>query len=103
VTIIVTALGIPSALSFTSVGLTVGGKPFLDMMDQIAGSGVVVVAGIIGASLIAWLLPRDRFIRAINAPPRHLGPISFSSGWIISIGRYLPPAAVGLLLLTYLV
>jgi len=103
VIIIVTALGIPSALSFTSVGLTVGGKPFLDMMDQIAGSGVVVVAGIIGASLIAWLLPRDRFIRAVNAPPRHLGPISFSSGWIISIGRYLPPAAVGLLLLTYLV
>jgi len=50
---IVTALGIPSALSFTSMGLTIGGKPFLDIMDQIAGSGVVLVAGIIGAALIA--------------------------------------------------
>ncbi len=100
---IVTTLGIPSALSFTSVGLTIGGKPFLDVMDQIAGSGVVLVAGIVGAALIAWILPRDRLVHSINAPPRHLGPFSFSSGWIISIGRYLPLAAAGLLLITYLV
>ena len=100
---IVTALGIPSALSFTSVGLTIGGKPFLDVMDQIAGSGVVLVAGIVGAALIAWLLPKDRLVRAINAPLRHLGPITFSSRWIISVGRYLPLAAAALLLLTYLV
>jgi len=100
---IVTILGIPSALSFTSVGLTVGGKPFLDVMDQITGSGVVVVAGIVGAALIAWLLPRMRLLNAINAPSRRLGPITFSSRWMISVGRYLPVAAVALLLLSYLV
>jgi len=100
---IVTALGIPSALSFTSVGLTIGGKPFLDVMDQIAGSGVVLVAGIAGAALIAWMLPGDRLVRAINAPSRRLGPITFSSRWIISVGRYLPLAAAALLLFTYLV
>ncbi len=100
---IVTALGIPSALSFTSVGFTIGGAPFLDVMDQIAGSGVVLVAGIVGAALIAWMLPGDRLILAINAPLRRLGPIAFTSRWIISVGRYLPPAAVALLLFTYLV
>ena len=100
---IVTILGIPSALSFTSLGLSVGGKPFLDIMDQITGSGVVVVAGIVGAALIAWLLPKARLMNAINAPSRRLGPITFSSKWIISVGRYLPAAAVALLLLTYLV
>ncbi|MFC1954992.1 sodium-dependent transporter [Chloroflexota bacterium] len=100
---IVTALGIPSALSFTAAGFTIGGKPFLDVMDQIAGSGVVLVAGIVGAALIAWILPRDKLVHSINAPPWHLGPFSFSSGWIISIGRYLPLAAAGLLLVTYLV
>jgi len=100
---IVTALGIPSALSFTSIGLTIGGKPFLDIIDQIAGSGVVLVAGIIGAALIAWMLSRDRLVHAINAPPRRLGPIMFSSRWIILIGRYLPLVAAALLLFTYLV
>ena len=100
---IVTILGIPSALSFTSLGLSVGGKPFLDIMDQITGSGVVVVAGIVGAALIAWLLPKARLMNAINAPSRRLGPITLSSKWIISVGRYLPAAAVALLLVTYLV
>ena len=91
VVIIVTTLGIPSALSFTSVGLTIGGKPFLDVMDQITGSGVVVIAGIAG------------LLAAVNAPAKRIGPITFSSRWIISIGRYLPAAAAALLLLTYLV
>jgi len=100
---VTTILGIPSALSFTSVGLTVGGKPFLDMMDQIMGSGVVVVAGIAGAALIAWLLPRTRLLDAINAPSRRLGPITASPQWMISVGRYLPVAAAALLLFTYLV
>jgi NSS family neurotransmitter:Na+ symporter len=100
---IVTALGIPSALSFTSMGLTIGEKPFLDVIDQIAGSGVVLIVGIVGAAVIAWILPGDRLIRAINAPSRRLGPIMFSSRWIIVVGRYLPLAAVALLLFTYLV
>ena len=99
---IVTALGIPSALSFTTVGFTIGGKPFLDVIDQIAGSGIVLVAGIVGAALIAWRLPVDRLAEAINAPARRLGPITFSSRWLISVGRYLPLVAVALLLFTYL-
>ena len=44
---VVTLLGIPSALSFTSAGLELNGKPFLDFMDQVTGSGVVIVAGIL--------------------------------------------------------
>jgi len=99
---IVVALGIPSALSFTSVGLTVGGKPFLDVMDQITGSGVVITAGIVGATLIAWLFPKRRLLDAMNARSRRIGPVTLSYQWMISIGRYLPAATVVLLLVTYL-
>ena len=99
---IVTALGIPSALSFTSMGLTIGGKPFLDVMDQITGSGVVVAAGIVGAALIAWLLPKAHLFKAMNARSRRVGPITLSPQWMISVGRYLPAAAAALLLVTYL-
>jgi NSS family neurotransmitter:Na+ symporter len=99
---IVTALGIPSALSFTSMNLTIGGKPFLDLMDQIAGSGVVLVAGILGAALIAWIIPKNNLTRSINSPSKRFGPITFSSTWVISIGRFLPLATVLLLLFTYL-
>jgi len=100
---ITTALGIPSALSFTSFGLSIGEKPFLDVIDQLAGSGIVVVAGIAGATLISWILPKKRILEAINAPSKRFGPIVLSAKWIILIGRCLPVAAAVLLLITYLV
>lgn len=99
---VVVALGIPSALSFTSVGLNVGGKPFLDVIDQAAGSGVVLVAGIVGAALIAWRLPRRRLLAAINNHKQPTWLITLSENWFILVGRYLLIAAVALLLVTYL-
>ena len=99
---VVVALGIPSALSFTSVGLNIGGKPFLDVIDQAAGSGVVLVAGIVGAALIAWRLPRRRLLAAINNHGRPTWLITLSENWFILVGRYLLIAAVALLLVTYL-
>ena len=100
---VVVALGIPSALSFTSVGLNVGGRPFLDVIDQAAGSGVVLVAGIVGAALIAWRLPRRRLLAAINNHKQPAWLITLSENWFILVGRYLLIAAVALLLVTYLV
>jgi len=102
VSAIITTLGIPSALSFTSMKLSINGKPFLDMMDQLTGSGVVIIAGIVGAFLISWKIPEPILVSSINSPTWRLGPITFSPRWIIQLGRYLPAAAVALLLLTYL-
>jgi len=99
---IVTALGVPSALSFTTVGLTVGGKPFLDVIDQVTGSGVVLVAGIVGAALIAWRLPRRRLLAAINNHRQPAWLITISENWFILVGRYLLLAGVALLLANYL-
>ncbi len=101
VTALVTVLGIPSALSFTPVGLQVGGEPFLDVIDKATGSGVVIVAGIVGAALIAWLLPKQQLLEAINTPSRRLGPVTFSPTAIITVGRYLPIVAMLVLLITY--
>ncbi len=103
VTVITAALGIPSALSFTPVELSVGGMPFLDAMDQLTGSGIVIVAGIAGACLISWLLPGQRLLEAINSPTRRVGPIVVSASWIVMVGRYLPIVAVIVMLTTYLI
>ena len=91
---VVTLLAVPSALSFTSMGLTVGGKPFLDVMDQVTGSGVVVVTGIVGAALLAWRLPTPDLLTAMNTRLSHR--------WIINVARYLPVGAVALLVATWL-
>lgn len=62
----IAVLGLPSALSFTRVGLEVGGVPFLDTMDRATGSGILVVLGFVGALVLAWRLPRGRLILSFN-------------------------------------
>ena len=91
---VVTLLAIPSALSFTSAGLNIGDRPFLDVMDQVTGSGVVIVAGIVGAALIAWRIPMEQLLGAMNSGVQHR--------WVIYIGRYLAVAVVALMLAVWM-
>lgn len=78
------ALGLPSALSFTPVQLTVAGMPFLDFMDQFGGTNVVVISGVVGAGLLCWVLPPSRIVYALGAKSR------WWSWRIFVVGRSLP-------------
>jgi len=81
-------LGIPSALSFTDSNLTLGGQPFLDRMDQITGSGTVLVAGFIGTALLAWFIPLDRL--TVSTGSHHARKVSYG---MIYIARFVPLVA----------
>lgn len=86
------ALGLPSALSFTPVELSVAGVPFLDFVDRFGGTNVVLASVAVGAGLLCWFLPPSKVIYALGA----------KSGWgawrIFLVGRTLPfiVLAVGL-------
>ena len=86
------ALGLPSALSFTPVELTVAGMPFLDFMDQFGGTNVVVASGVIGAGLLCWVLPPGRIVYALGAKSR------WWSWRVLVVGRALPFLGAGLVL-----
>ena len=93
-------LGIPSALSFTPVDLAFGGRPLLEWVDRIAGSGVGIVVGIGGAALIAWLLPRRMMAEEMTSGWWQTGPLRFLPHGAIELGRYIPAAAVAVLVVT---
>lgn len=97
VLLVVVTLGVPSAISYTGAGLEVNGTPFLDVIDQATGSGLVIAVGLIGSSLVAWRMQRLRLLRSIRARRKRVGPITFSGAWFIAIARVLPP--LGLLAL----
>jgi hypothetical protein len=59
-----------------------------------AGSGVVIVAVILGAALIAWLLPKADLLAAMNS--------RLPNQWIIYVGWILPIGAVAMLLAAYI-
>ena len=88
------ALALPSALSFTPVDLRIGDVRVLDWIDQNVGGQLILLSGISGAGLLAWLLPADRLQVALGSP---------SSWWVRRVrvvGRWLSVAVLAGLALT---
>lgn len=86
--VLMLVLGLPSALSFTPLQLTIGDMPVLDWVDQMVGTRVVLFSGIFGAAFFCW------FVRPMRL--RHaLGTRSRWWEWrIYIVGRWLPFAVV---------
>jgi len=87
-------LAVPSALSFTPVDLRIGDTRVLDWVDQNVGGQLILVSGIVGAGLLAWLLPGDELQRALGTDSRW---------WLRrmrTVGRWLPVAVLLWLVLT---
>ncbi|WP_371060883.1 sodium-dependent transporter [Rhodosalinus sp. 5P4] len=83
-------LGLPSALSYSPLALTLWGMPVLDFLDRFGGTNVVLASGVIGTTLLCWMLPAPRIVYAMGA----------KTGWwalrILFAGRSLPFLAVAL-------
>ena len=94
-------IGIPSALSFSSIDLSVAGKPVLDWVDQMAGSGLVVAVGIVGAALIAWLIPRRDLMDEMIGAGWRGRPVQLVCRGMVEAGRYMPASALILLALVF--
>lgn len=87
-------LGIPSALSFTPVALQIGDTPFLDWLDQMVGTQVVLFSGIFGAAFFCWFVSPMRLRHALGARSR------WWEWRIYLVGRWLPFAVLLWLLVT---
>jgi len=89
-------LGLPSALSFTPVQLSMGGMPVLDWVDQMVGTRVVLFSGIFGAALFCWFVSPMRLRHALGATSR------WWEWRVYMVGRWLPLGVLLWLLLTWL-
>ncbi len=89
-------LALPSALSFTPVDLRIGDQRVLDWIDQNVGGQLILFSGVLGAALLAWLLPPERLQSALGTDSRW---------WLRrmrTVGRWLPVAVGVWLALTLL-
>ncbi|MCK9485486.1 MAG: sodium-dependent transporter [Dehalococcoidia bacterium] len=94
---LVVLLGLPSALSFTQVGFEVAGIPFLDAVDRATGSGIMVVTGLVGTTVLALRLPRRRLIASFNAGRiRRVGGVRLRASWIVTWATLLPLVAAAI-------
>lgn len=90
---LIALLGVPSALSFTDAGWSIGGKPVLDQVDQITGSGAIVILGLIGGAVLARAIPRRALTASMNADPVRTPPMTLRPESIVTWVGVLPLVA----------
>jgi NSS family neurotransmitter:Na+ symporter len=74
VTTVVVALGLPSALSYSSVGFGLAGLPFLDLLDETVGTLGLPVTALCIAVAFAWVAPEERMREAVGVDAAYLVP-----------------------------
>jgi NSS family neurotransmitter:Na+ symporter len=55
-------LGFLSALSFTPMGFSFLGRPFLEILDLFAANQIIVASGIIGGAIISWTISKKDLV-----------------------------------------
>lgn len=63
-------LGLPSALSFTPVDLRIAGQPFLNVVDRLGGTNVVLLSAVLGAGLLCWAITPRRIMHGLGSHAR---------------------------------
>lgn len=90
--VVMLALGLPSALSYTPLALKVGGVPVLDFIDAQVGTHVVILSGVAGAALLGWMVPAARLQEGLSLRA------AAGARAIRLLARLLPLGAITLLL-----
>ena len=83
------AAGIPSALSYSPVGLTLFGEPVLDRMDVAFGTFGLMFAGLASAIVLFWVGHPEAIAEEIGAGAR-----GFAGRAVVFVGRYLVTTAI---------
>lgn len=88
-TILVLVVGFFSALSYSSIGLTLSGKPFLDLMDDFFGTYGLPIASVALVIIITWFMEKKQLIKQINQYSRIRIPEN-----LIILVRFVLPAVI---------
>ena len=89
-------IAIPSALSYTDIGLTIGGKPFLDAMDFAFGTVLAPLSALAMCIGIAWFWKESDFITELNLNTHHM-----IGSAIVVLLKHVIPLALMLLFLAF--
>ncbi|MFQ6025383.1 MAG: sodium-dependent transporter [Nitrosopumilaceae archaeon] len=98
ITLLVLAVGLPSALSYSSVELTVFGEAFLDLMDSFFGIYGIAISAVIFVVLVTWFMNKKELLNQVNVGQKIRIP-----EWIVSVVKFVLPALIiASLLFTFL-
>jgi NSS family neurotransmitter:Na+ symporter len=70
ITLVASILGIPSALSYSPMRLSVSDVPFLDAFDWMFGTIALAVSAALMAIVFSWFVEKDKIMEQVNMNSR---------------------------------
>jgi neurotransmitter:Na+ symporter, NSS family len=86
VTIISTIIGLPLALSYSSVDLTVSSMPLFDIFDMLISEFGLTISATLFIIVILWFMDRKKIMEQVNLHSKITIPV-----WIFQVVKYLIP------------
>lgn len=96
VSLIVAVIGLPSALSYTTLQLELFGKPLLDLKDFAFGTVGIIVSGLVLSVIAGWFLDQGIIIKAVGGNKR-------AQKLLIFIIKFLIPVILAVTLVAKLI
>ena len=98
IALVVAALGLPSALSYSPLDVKIFDIQFLDFMDSLFGIYGITISELVFVVVVAWFIDKKKILEHVNASSKlNLPPI------IISVVKYVVPGLIIFSLISSLV
>ena len=96
--LIVVAVGLPSALSYSQLELKVFDMLFLDLMDNVFGIYGITISELVFVIIVTWFINKKKILEHINASSKLNIP-----QYVITIVKYLIPPVIVFTLISSLI
>lgn len=81
--------GIPSALSYSSIGLDINGTPFFDLLDTFTGTYGIAVAAVAFSLVTLWFMDKNKLLEQANMYSRARIP-----AWLVTVVKVALPVLI---------
>lgn len=98
IALIVVAVGIPSALSYSAVDIKVFDIPFLDFMDRLFGTYGIIISELVFVIVVVWFIDKKKILEHANASSKLNMPQN-----VISAIKYVVPVVIIFVIMSSLV
>lgn len=89
IALLLLAVGLPSALSYSAVNLQALELPFLDMMDSMFGTFGIAISAVVFMIVVGWFMKKEIIMEQVNLNSRVKIP-----KWILTVVKIVVPILI---------
>ncbi|MFQ5941127.1 MAG: sodium-dependent transporter [Nitrososphaerales archaeon] len=89
IALLLLAVGLPSALSYSALNLQAFGVPFLDVMDSMFGTFGIAISAAIFVIVVGWFMQKEKIMEQVNLNSPFKIP-----NWLLIVVKVVAPVLI---------